>query len=393
MEGNCRFAFIPEFKALKKNKRSGFQHSPKNGLNNWPEFELGAADRKKFSAKIISWYTENKRSLPWRNTKDPYRIWLSEIILQQTRVAQGLPYYIKFIDRFPTVHSLAKSKEQEVLRLWQGLGYYSRARNLHLCAKEVVEKFQGNFPGNYDDLQKLRGIGSYTAAAIASISFGEPVAVVDGNVFRVLSRVFGIDKDISQPRTKDFFFSLANKLISKDQPDEFNQAIMEFGAIHCLPKNPLCEACIFKRKCIAYERDMQTVLPVKSKKQKIRKRYFYYFVFQKGKKIAMRKRLGKDIWRGLFDFYLVETSKPKRIDKLVPENISLKKLEVEKVSKLYKHVLSHQHLMARFILAGPSVLPSALVRDGYIYQTVNEIKRLPKPVLILQYLRDEGILV
>jgi A/G-specific adenine glycosylase len=393
LAGNCRFAFILVFKVLKKNKRSGFQHSPKNGLDNWAEFELRAADRRNFSEKIISWYSENKRSLPWRNTKDPYKIWLSEIILQQTRVAQGLPYYAKFIDQFPTVHSLAKAKEQEVLRLWQGLGYYTRARNLHLCAKEVVEKFQGNFPDNYDDLQKLRGIGSYTAAAIASISFGEPVAVVDGNVFRVLSRVFGIDRDISQPRTKDFFFGLANKLISKDQPDEFNQAIMEFGATHCLPKNPLCEACIFKKKCIAYQRDMQTELPVKSKKQKIRKRYFYYFVFQNGKKIAMRKRVAKDIWRGLFDFYLKETSKPKRIDKLLAENISLKKLDIEKVSKLYKHVLSHQHLMARFISVGSAGLSPALVREGYIYQSVNEIKRLPKPVLILQYLRDEGILI
>jgi A/G-specific adenine glycosylase len=354
------------------------------------EFQHSINTTAKFSQKILLWYSENKRSLPWRTTKDPYKIWLSEIILQQTRVAQGLPYYLKFIERFPTVFSLAKAKEQEVLRLWQGLGYYSRARNLHYCAKDVVDKFQGKFPDNFQDLRKLRGIGSYTAAAIASISFRQPVAVVDGNVFRVLSRVFGIDKDISDSKTKDFFFALGNELISREQPDEYNQAIMEFGATHCLPKNPLCSECIFKKQCIANAQDLQRVLPVKSKKQKIRKRYFYYFVIRKGKKILMRKRNEKDIWHGLFDFYLTETAKPKSIDKILVENRVFKKNEAV-VSKPYKHILSHQHLLARFISIDSLIISPTKLKD-YKYYSPNEIKKLPKPVLILQYLKDQNIL-
>jgi A/G-specific adenine glycosylase len=371
---------------LEKKAKREFQHS----INKDTNLRVGTTIQKKFSQKLLAWYIENKRSLPWRETKDPYKIWLSEIILQQTRVLQGLPYYLKFVERFPTVFSLAKTNEQEVLRLWQGLGYYSRARNLHHCANEVVENFQGKFPNNFQDLQKLRGIGSYTAAAIASISFKEPVAVVDGNVFRVLSRVFGIDKDISDSKTKDFFFALGNDLISKEHPDEFNQAIMEFGATHCLPKNPLCGECIFKRQCVAKAQNLQTVLPVKSKKQKIRRRYFYYFVIRQGKKILMRKRSEKDIWQGLFDFYLIEFAKPRGIDKLLSEN-KVRKMDVSGISKTYKHVLSHQHLMARFISVNSLGL-SAGDLNGFNYYSVSEIKKVPKPVLILQYLKDEGIL-
>jgi len=373
---------------LIKNKKRESQHSINKG-DGTGKFSVPTGTR--FTQNILSWYSENKRSLPWRETKDPYKIWLSEIILQQTRVAQGLPYYLRFVEHFPTVFSLAKAKEQEVLRLWQGLGYYSRARNLHNCANEVVEKFQGRFPNNFQDLQKLRGIGSYTAAAIASISFNEPVAVVDGNVFRVLSRVFGIDKDISNPKTKDFFFQLGNQLISKEHPDEFNQAMMEFGATHCLPKNPLCGDCVFKKQCIAKANDLQNVLPVKSKKQRVRRRYFYYFVIQRGKKILMRKRGEKDIWHGLFDFYLVESTKPKSVDKLMSENKAFKKIELNGVSKVYKHVLSHQHLMARFISVNSS-RPATKEFSGFRFYSSSEIKKLPKPVLILQYLIDAKFL-
>ena len=371
-----------------KKKINVFQQS----VHKQVESRLSASVRSSFSKKIISWYTENKRSLPWRNTKDPYKIWLSEIILQQTRVAQGLPYYLKFVEHYPTVFSLAKAKEQEVLRLWQGLGYYTRARNLHRCAQEVVEKFQGKFPDNFRDLQKLRGIGSYTAAAIASISFREPVAVVDGNVFRVLSRIFGIDKNISDPKTKDYFFKLGNELISKEQPDEFNQAIMEFGAMHCLPKNPVCETCIFKKQCIAYAQDIQGELPVKSKKQKIRKRYFYYFIIRKGKKILMRRRGEKDIWQGLFDFYLIESTKAHSIEKLMAGTKMFNDADIKEVSKIYKHILSHQQLLARFISVNVAVLPLEILKNGCKYYTISEIKKLPKPVLILNYLTDEGIL-
>src|SRR6185369_7763226 len=217
-----------------------------------------------FSSMIIDWYHANHRNLPWRATIDPYKIWLSEVMLQQTRVAQGLPYYERFVCSFPTVFDLAMATEQNVLRLWQGLGYYSRARNLHRCAKEVVEKFNGHFPNSFNELSKLPGIGDYTAAAIASIAFRQPVAVVDGNVYRVLARVFGIEKDITSGEGKKHFFSFANELINKERPDLFNQAVMEFGALHCVPKKPKCGECIFSKSCEANQRNLQAVLPIKS---------------------------------------------------------------------------------------------------------------------------------
>jgi len=265
-----------------------------------------------FSAIIIDWYQDNHRKLHWRETVDPYKIWLSEVILQQTRVAQGLPYYERFIISFPTVFDLAVAPSQKVLRLWQGLGYYSRARNLHRCAKQVVEKFNGHFPNSFNELTKLPGVGDYTAAAIASIAFREPVAVVDGNVYRVLARVFGIEKDIASGEGKKYFFSLANKLIDKTRPDLFNQALMEFGALHCLPKNPKCGECIFSKSCNANQRNLQAVLPVKSKKLKIKTRYFYYFILINKNKVLLKRRTEKDIWQGLNDFYLIETTRSQK---------------------------------------------------------------------------------
>ncbi len=203
-------------------------------------------DNRYFSDKVVEWYKLNKRDLPWRETQDPYKVWLSEIILQQTRVNQGMPYYLKFLETFPTIQALASATEHEVLRLWQGLGYYTRARNLHKCAKVVVSRYGGRFPDNFKSLLELPGVGEYTAAAIASFSFKEPVAVVDGNVFRVLARVFGIENEINSPEGKKVFTTLANSLISKKFPDFHNQAIMEFGAVHCVPKNPSCPTCHFQ---------------------------------------------------------------------------------------------------------------------------------------------------
>jgi A/G-specific adenine glycosylase len=353
-----------------------------------------------FAKKIIAWYEENKRPLPWRETKDPYKIWLSEVILQQTRVAQGLQYYHRFVDRFPTVDSLASAGEQDVLRLWQGLGYYTRARNLHKGAKKVIHEFHGEFPSSFSELQKIPGIGSYTAAAIASISFGERVAVVDGNVFRVLARVFGVDDDILSGKGKTVFFKLANELIPLEQPDTFNQAIMEFGALHCVPKNPACEVCVFKKQCVAYDRDLQSVLPVKSKKQKSRKRFFYYFVFIKGKKILMRERGEKDIWHGLHDFYLTELEKPhKKTENLLEKSglpESLKKIITPgHLSTVYKHVLSHQTLYVTFIeLPWDTKIGAAasLTAKGYKFYPRQKISELPKPVLITRFLKDKGYL-
>jgi len=345
--------------------------------------------------KLITWYQENKRSLPWRTTKDPYKIWLSEVILQQTRVAQGLHYYHRFVEQYPTIQALAAAKEQDVLRLWQGLGYYTRARNLHKGARKVVDEYKGVFPSSFIELQKIPGIGSYTAAAIASISFGEKIAVVDGNVFRVLARIFGIDEDILSNQGKATFFKLANELISQEEPDTFNQAIMEFGALQCVPKNPACEVCVFKKQCVAFNNDLQAILPVKAKKQKTRKRYFYYFVFSKEKKILMRQRGEKDIWQGLHDFFSVEHEKPFTLEKLIKENPALRhirKSALKNVSTVYKHVLSHQTLFATFFELpwDEKIQTHGLVK--YKFFSFKQIAALPKPVLISRFLKDRGYL-
>lgn len=356
-------------------------------------------NKSDFSKKIIEWYKENKRDLPWRETKDPYPIWLSEIILQQTRVAQGLPYFQRFLMEFPTLQKLAAAKEQEVLRLWQGLGYYTRARNLHRCAKEIVQKLDGKFPDNFSDLQRLPGIGAYTAAAIASFAFLEPVAVVDGNVFRVVARIFGIDLDITVAENKAFFSRKANELISKEQPDIFNQAIMEFGATHCLPKNPKCDECVFKRSCIAYARDWQKKLPVKNKKVKTRKRYFYYIVMEHNKKLLMKKREGKDIWRGLHDFPLVEAKRSQKTETILKKSeiaLKLKKrFTVRSESRQFKHVLSHQVLLAKFIFVSvksPRITHHEFKNEGMNFFSRREIEKLPKPVLVSRYLSESGFL-
>ncbi len=341
-----------------------------------------------FAKKIIGWYEENKRSLPWRETTDPYKIWLSEIILQQTRVAQGLPYYERFVKTFPTVFSLAKASQQEVLRLWQGLGYYSRARNLHTCAKMVVDGLNGKFPDNYKELKKLKGIGPYTAAAIASIAFKEPVAVVDGNVYRVLARIFGIDKDITGNEGKTFFSAKANELIPKEQPDLFNQAMMEFGALHCLPQNPMCDSCIFSKGCVANQKELQRVLPIKSKKLKVRTRYFYYFIIKQRNKILMKQREGKDIWQGLYDFYLVETKRNQKAEVVRKSDPLLSQATILKESKIFTHLLSHQKLKIKFIdaqIPSKQKTKKLLSDSGLKAFSKNEIGKLPKPIIIDRY--------
>jgi A/G-specific adenine glycosylase len=352
-------------------------------------------DKRLFSKKIIDWYEQNKRNLPWRTTKDPYKIWLSEIILQQTRIAQGLPYYQTFVKNFPDVKSLAAAKPDKVLRLWQGLGYYSRARNLHACAKQVVKNLNGKFPSSFEELKKLPGIGDYTAAAIASISFREPVAVVDGNVFRVLARVFGIDKDIASTEGKKYFFKIANELIPTDTPDIFNQAVMEFGALHCTPQNPKCETCPFEKSCFANTKEMQKLLPVKTPKQKVRKRYFNYLVIEHDGKLLMRKRIAGDIWNGLYDFHLVETKKSITSSKILNQDSVLEKLVIKDVSILYKHILSHQHLITRFIMCAVETqkpLQSLLKEGSLKFYSKSQVEKLPKPILVNRFLKDSGYL-
>ncbi|QSE97971.1 A/G-specific adenine glycosylase [Fulvivirga lutea] len=342
-----------------------------------------------FSKKLINWYEQNKRDLPWRNVSDPYKIWLSEIILQQTRVNQGMPYYHKFVELFPTVEDLAQADESKVLRAWQGLGYYSRARNLHRCAKVIVQNYVGMFPKTYDELVKLPGVGPYTAAAIASFAFGEATAVVDGNVFRALSRIFGIEDDINSGKGQKTFRALANELIPANKPAEFNQGLMEFGSIQCTPTNPHCEECVFQSECFAYKNDLQSSLPVKVKKVKIKKRYFNYLVFKKGNALFMQERQAKDIWKGMYDFPLIESQKPlskKELliaDELKPFNIYS---EAVSDSHEYKHILSHQHLYTRFFLVERAA--DNLPLDKGRFFSYEEILDLPKPVLISSYLKD-----
>jgi A/G-specific adenine glycosylase len=350
-------------------------------------------DIRYFSEKVVEWYEEHKRDLPWRNTVDPYKIWISEIILQQTRVNQGLPYYLRFLEKFPDVLSLASASEDEILRLWQGLGYYSRARNLHKCAKRVVSHHDGNFPGSYQILITLPGIGDYTAAAIASFSSREKVAVLDGNVFRVLSRIHGESLPINSVEGKKVFSTLAKELMGKAAAaDIHNQAIMEFGALWCTPKQPRCEDCFFRKKCFAAANTMQDVLPVKLKQRKARKRYFNYFVVKKGESILMKKRLGKDIWNGLYDFYLIETSRSTKADTLISTDPFLDSMAqgISVVSEEYKHVLSHQTIISKFIVLEGNA--NRVKEEALEYYSLKKISDLPKPVLINRFLEDYNFL-
>lgn len=264
--------------------------------------------RKFFTRNLLQWhFEENDRQLPWKNEKDPYKIWLSEIILQQTRAEQGLPYYQRFTAQYPDVHALANAPEAEVFRLWQGLGYYNRCRNLMAAAQTVSRDYKGQFPADYERILALKGVGAYTAAAIASFAFGLPYAVLDGNVYRVLSRYFGIDTETDSTGGKKQFQELAQQLLDPKQPAAFNQAIMDFGASVCKPKGAGCDDCILSPECVAFKQDMVDLLPVKGKKIKVTERYFHYFVLQCGDEVLIQQRKEKDIWQDLFEFYLVET--------------------------------------------------------------------------------------
>ncbi len=348
-----------------------------------------------FSNAILPWYESHKRDLPWRNTSNPYEIWLSEVILQQTRVAQGLPYYQRFIDTFPTVEKLAKAEEEEVLRLWQGLGYYSRARNLHRCAKYISENLRGFFPNSYEGLLQLPGIGPYTAAAIASFSFKVPEPVVDGNVYRVLARIFGIQDDIAGGAAYHRFRALSKSLMPEDSPDIYNQAIMEFGALHCTPKSPGCADCIFQGQCFAHEQGVQDKLPVKTKKTKVQTRYFNYFVIRTGEELLMKKRVGEGIWESLYDFHNIDSAQKLDMDGLLHNDelsdIFLRKGVLQQVSKVYKHLLSHRKIWATFYLYDMTKtdLPDELLKQkGLDLYSYHRISALPKPVLVDKYLQE-----
>lgn len=342
-----------------------------------------------FSKMLISWYLHNKRDLPWRKTISPYNVWLSEIMLQQTRVAQGLPYYSKFIETYPEVEDLAKAPEVEVLKLWQGLGYYSRARNLHATAKLVSEEMNGVFPNNYKDLLKLKGVGDYTASAIASICFNKPEAVVDGNVYRVLSRVFGISTPINKSEGQKKFKKLAQQLIDSKDPGTFNQSIMEFGARYCVPQNPDCNNCIFNDSCVAFQQKKVSELPVKIKAKPVKKRYFNYLVIlSENERTILQQRTGKGIWHKLYEFPLIETSEEINLAtmKTLPQFIEFaEKLNIENISlfneKPVIHKLSHQHLNTRFWIVD-------ILKEIEATVPISEIGNYPVPVLIENFVTE-----
>lgn len=325
-----------------------------------------------FSTQIVHWYTKNKRELPWRDTKDPYKIWLSEIILQQTRVAQGMPYYQKFISHYPTVNALANAPQDDILKLWQGLGYYSRARNMHFAAKTIVTDFGGKFPTTYKEILLLKGVGKYTAAAIASIAFNEAVAVVDGNVYRVLSRYFGITEPIDTGKGQKLFFDLANELIPKAKPAVFNQAMMEFGALHCTPKNPNCSTCVFINSCKALETKQVQTLPIKSKKTAVKNRYFNYLYFDKPQNTFIQQRGAGDIWQGLYEFPHVETEKEiSSKNELINEETYVqltKKQDIKLIKPAFKvtHKLSHRNIHTTFWHIG--VTDNFLINNSRIFE-------------------------
>ena len=304
---------------------------------------------KEFARLLIEWYHEHKRDLPWRNTNDPYLIWISEIILQQTRVAQGYAYYQRFIERFPNLESLAAAEENEVLKYWQGLGYYSRARNLHQAAISV----NGVFPVKYEDILKLKGVGIYTAAAICSFAYNQPHAVVDGNVYRVLSRFFGINEPIDSGKGKKIFASLAHDLLDKIQPALYNQAIMDFGALQCTPLSPDCTVCPFKNRCFAFNHNMVSSLPIKQNKTKTSERFFYYLLIRDNGNIYLNKRTENDIWKNLYELPLIESNTALAVDDFIrkQEFASIFKedsvVNVRLLNKT-KHVLSHRIIYADF---------------------------------------------
>lgn len=344
-----------------------------------------------FSKLLINWYNKHKRPLPWREGRDPYRIWLSEILLQQTRVAQGLPYYLRFLEAFPHIEALAAASEKEVLRLWQGLGYYSRARNLHFTAKSIVDDHGAKMPGNYLDLLKLKGVGKYTAAAIASFAYDEKVAVVDGNVYRVLSRVFGVKDDIASPAGQKVFQALADSLLPDTDASTYNQAIMEFGALHCTPQKPACEECPVAFMCYAYAKGEQASLPVKLKKIAKKDRYFHYLAFKSGQRYLLKERTGKGIWLGLYEFPLAEENSLMEVGKLLQKLFgkAAKNVHIKSESKMYKHVLSHQNLYVKFwILESPEIAENLVNKEGYNFFTIKSIHDLPKSVLINKFLEE-----
>jgi A/G-specific adenine glycosylase len=347
----------------------------------------------RFHKILTVWYQENKRDLPWRANNNPYLVWISEIILQQTRVDQGTNYFLRFTERFPDIRSLAAAPENDVLKLWQGLGYYSRARNLHLAARQVMADFNGVFPDSYNELIKLKGVGTYTASAIASIAFGLPYAAIDGNVYRVLSRIFGISTPVDSTQGKHEFSELANQVLNQKNPGLFNEAIMEFGALQCTPRNPDCGRCPFRDNCLAFAQNQIANLPVKIKKIKVKHRFFNYLFIRHEEYFYFEKRNERDIWHNMYQFPLIESHKSLTLQELLT-NERVKsmfegiKIAVDTVNPEVIHILTHQKLHVRFI---EIVIPEHHTSLGWIKIHPDEAANFPVPKLIENFLFGKGI--
>jgi A/G-specific adenine glycosylase len=348
-----------------------------------------------FTDPIYLWYSGNQRNLPWRNVSDPYLIWISETILQQTRIAQGLPYYLRFTGRFPDVKTLAAAPEDELLKLWEGLGYYSRARNLHFAAKSILKNYEGKFPDSHDSIRRLKGVGDYTAAAVASIAYGLPYAAVDGNVLRVLSRYFGIDLPIDSAIGRKTFRDLANEILLIRDPGMHNQAIMEFGALVCTPRNPDCKNCPLHSSCIAFSTNRTAKLPVKSKRIRKTTRYFIFVLLESTSHILLEKRTSSDIWKNLWQLPAMETEQQAGdADILERHEISqvLRQTgsRLVKLSPVYIHELTHRKICARFVHI--QCVDITCFGGNFMQVNKEEMYKFAFPVLIKKYLTENNFL-
>ncbi len=339
-----------------------------------------------FQTELKKWYEDHKRDLPWRKTSDPYRVWLSEIMLQQTRVSQGLSYYEKFSKRFTSIRDLAEADDDAVMKLWEGLGYYSRARNMLHAARQVQNDMGGEFPSTYTEIKKLKGVGDYTAAAIASIAFGEAYAVVDGNVYRVLSRFLGIDTAINSSGGKKEFAAAAEMMLDQDDPATYNQAIMEFGALQCVPKSPDCEKCVLKDRCMAYGRGRVGELPVKNRVKYDRQRYFHYLLLNRSGHLIIERREDSDIWRQLYQFPLHEGPEPLEMEELIEVFKLPADFKIIEYSFLSPHKLSHQTIHVRILKLQVPENEVVELREGQQWVMYSELDELAFPRPLRQYL-------
>ncbi len=347
--------------------------------------------KPEFTTNLMDWNeSQNKRSMPWKGEKDPYRIWLSEVILQQTRVEQGLGYYNKFIHAFPTVKNLAEASEQEVFKLWEGLGYYTRCKNLHTTAKIIADQYGGKFPNSYQEIVSLKGIGPYTAAAIASFAFNLPFPVVDGNVQRVISRYFGINTPIDSSQGKKLYLDIAESLLDEQNPALYNQAIMDFGATICKPKNPLCSQCVQNKECQAFQHNWVDRLPVKEKSIKKKERWFTYYIVRFKKQVYIRKRNEKDIWANLYEFILKESSgiheqQDAAAFSIIQSLTGATNFKIKSISPYYKQQLTHQTIHGQFVIL---TIDSPLANSSYQLVAESELNHFPFPKLINSFLAE-----